>query len=130
MKKVNLIMILLICLIALSGCKGNEEVGNLVKIDFFNISPQVITDDETALITISVSNANLGQEVVMVKSNVDFGSINPSVTYTTGNLVYFQYTPPDVSSGQTIQALITLHITDYHGNELDRIEGIILVKGI
>lgn len=128
MKKLNSFLVLLLALLALDGCKKNENLTISVRINFFNISPQQIDDTETALIIIDVSNPKLGERVVMIRTLVDYGSVNPSIIYTTGNPAYFQYTPPDLDSDRSQQVLIAVLITGFQGNEFDRVEGMVELK--
>jgi hypothetical protein len=125
MKKVIVVILILTLIGAVSGCKKNGDADLPVRISFFDIRPQNIDDDETATITVSVSN--LGTETALVKTIVDQGIANPTVTYTTGNPVYIEYIPPSLAKDQTTEAVITVVITDLDGKELDRVDGRIFI---
>lgn len=126
MKKVIVISISLLLLFIVSGCKKNKESSEPVRISYLNISPQAINGDETAMISLSVSNLN-GQTVI-VRTLADQGLTNPILSYTTGNPLYIEYTPPkiDVEAGEPdvkIVVIITVIVVDQDGNELDRADG-------
>lgn len=126
MKKIIFSLILLAFLMSLTGCKKNEDASFPIRISYFDIRPQIIGEDETAWITLVVSN--IEDNIVMVKSLSDYGIINPAVTSTTGNPVFIEYIPPDLNSGQTQRVNITIMVTDLDGRELDRVEGQITVQ--
>lgn len=126
MKRAIVVLILLSLVAAAGGCKKNEDILPPVRISFLNINPQVIDGDETAFISISVSN--LGETSVLVKSLVDQGVTNPSITYTTGNPVYIEYFPPAMDEGTKLEVIVTIIVTDHDGKELDRADGRIMVN--
>lgn len=126
MKKIISILVLMLILLFSFGCKKNEDVSLPARINFFDIRPQVIGEDETAWITISVSN--LGDRTALIKSLADYGLTNPVITSTTGNPVYIEYAPPDIDSNSSLQVTITIMVMDLQGQELDRVEGRITVE--
>lgn len=126
MKKIIFSLILVTVLMSLTGCKKNEEVAVPIRISYFDIRPQIIGDNETAWITVTVSN--IEDNFVLVKSLADYGITNPAVTSTTGNPVYIEYVPPKLNAGQTQRVNITVLVMDLDGKELDRIEGQITVE--
>ena len=120
-------MVFMSTLFGLSGCKKNEDVTSLpVKISFFDIRPQRINENETAWITIAVTN--LSGETALVTSLPDKGTTSPHITSTTGNPVYIEYIPPNVEEDGTIEVIITVMAADIYGKELDRAEGKIQVE--
>ena len=128
MKKVIFSLILLAVMLTLTvtGCKKHADTSIPVRISYFDIRPQVIGDNETAWITVAVSD--MENNVVLVKSLSDYGMTNPAVTSTTGNPVYIEYIPPDLDPGQSQRVNITIMVTDLDGKELDRVEGFITVE--
>lgn len=126
MKKVIVVLVLLSMIAAVSGCKKNSDAQLPVRISFLNINPQVISGDETAFISLAVSN--LEDRSVLVKSLVDQGITNPSITYTTGNPVYIEYFPPAMADGSKLEVIITIIVADHEGKELDRADGRIYVN--
>ncbi len=126
MKKVIVVFMLLSIVLAVSGCKKNKDAVLPVRISFLNITPQVIEGDETAIVCVSISNLN--QETVLIKSLVDQGVMNPSITYTTGNPVYIEYFPPKKEEGETLEIIVTIIVTDQEANELDRADGRLIVN--
>ncbi len=123
MKKTIFILTLIVLLLGLQGCK-KSDLGP-VRINYLDVRPQSISENETAWITIMVSN--VGTDSVLVKTLVDQGITNPQITSTTGNPVYVEYIPPDVPSNQTTEVTVTVIISDMDGVELDRAEARILV---
>lgn len=126
MKRVIVVLMLLSIVMAAGGCKKNENVVLPVRISFLNINPQVIDGNETAFISISVSN--LYERSVLIKSLVDQGITNPSITYTTGNPVYIEYFPPAMADGTKLEVIVTIIVADHEGKELDRADGRIYVN--
>jgi len=126
MKKVIVVLILVLFVLAASGCKKNEDILLPVRISFLNINPQVITGNETAFICISVSN--LEGDAVLVKTLVDQGITNPSITYTTGNPLYIEYFPPAMDEGTELEVIVTIIVANYEGKELDRADGRVYVN--
>lgn len=126
MKKIIFSMILLAVLITLTDCKKNEDASIPVRISFFDIRPQLINDTETAWITLVA--ANIGDNIVLVKSLSDYGMTNPAVTSTSGNPVFIEYIPPKLTAGQSQRVNITVLVMDLDGKELDRVEGQITVE--
>lgn len=126
MKRVIVVLMLLLVVVAAVGCKKNEDAVLPVRISFLNITPQVIEGDETALVCVSVSNLN--DQTVLVKTLVDQGVTNPSITYTTGNPVYIEYFPPAGEEGETVEIIITIIVTDQEAGELDRADGRLIVN--
>ncbi|MDQ1351896.1 MAG: hypothetical protein QG657_2202 [Acidobacteriota bacterium] len=126
MKKIIFSMILLAVLITLTGCKKNEDASIPVRISFFDIRPQLINDTETAWITLVV--ANIGDNIVLVKSLSDYGMTNPAITSTSGNPVFIEYIPPKLTNEQSQRVKITVLVMDLDGKELDRVEGQITVE--
>ena len=126
MKKIILGLIFVTILMSLTGCKKNEDVSVPIRISYFDIRPQIIGDNETAWITVTVSN--IEENFVLVKSLADYGITNPAVTSTTGNPVFIEYIPPKLNAGQTQRVKITVLVMDLDGKELDRIEGQIAVE--
>lgn len=126
MKKIIFSLIFVTILMSLTGCKKNEDVSVPIRISYFDIRPQIIGDNETAWITVTVSN--IEENFVLVKSLADYGITNPAVTSTTGNPVFIEYIPPKLNAGQTQRVKITVLVMDLDGKELDRIEGQIAVE--
>lgn len=126
MKKIIFSMILLAVFITLTGCKKNEDSSIPVRISFFDIRPQLINDTETAWITLVV--ANIGDNIVLVKSLSDYGMTNPAITSTSGNPVFIEYIPPKLTNEQSQRVKITVLVMDLDGKELDRVEGQITVE--
>ncbi|MCU0286286.1 MAG: hypothetical protein MUF15_07785 [Acidobacteria bacterium] len=126
MKKIIFSLILVTVLMSLTGCKKNEDVSVPIRISYFDIRPQIIGDNESAWITVTVSN--IEDNFVLVKSLADYGITNPAVTSTTGNPIYIEYIPPKLNAGQTQRVNITVLVMDLDGKELDRIEGQITVE--
>lgn len=126
MKKIIFSIILLAVLITLTGCKKNEDASIPVRISFFDIRPQLINDTETAWITLVA--ANIGDNIVLVKSLADYGMTNPMLTSTTGNPVFIEYIPPKLTNDQSQRVNITVLVMDLDGKELDRVEGQITVE--
>ena len=126
MKKIIFSLILLAVLMSVTGCKKNADASIPVRISYFDIRPQLIGEDESAWITLVVSN--IENSNVLVKSLSDYGMTNPAVTSTTGNPVFIEYIPPDLDAGQTQRINITFLVTDLDGRELDRVEGQITVQ--
>ncbi|HLP59187.1 MAG TPA: hypothetical protein VK186_10175 [Candidatus Deferrimicrobium sp.] len=126
MKKIIFSLIFVTILMSLTGCKKNEDVSVPIRISYFDIRPQIIGDNETAWITVTVSN--IEENFVLVKSLADYGITNPAVTSTTGNPVFIEYIPPKLNAGQTQRVKITVLVMDLDGKELDRIEGQIVVE--
>lgn len=126
MKKIIFSLIFVTILMSLTGCKKNEDVSVPIRISYFDIRPQIIGDNETAWITVTVSN--IEENFVLIKSLADYGITNPAVTSTTGNPVFIEYIPPKLNAGQTQRVKITVLVMDLDGKELDRIEGQIAVE--
>jgi hypothetical protein len=125
MKKTILTLAFMVILTCLSGCKKSADASFPVRISFFDIRPQRINENESAWLTIAVSN--LSGETALVKSLADQGNTSPSITYTTGNPVYIEYHPPEVEKNESIEAIITITVIGMEGSELDRAEGKIRV---
>lgn len=124
MRKATLILMMVLLVMSLTGCKKNNDSAG-VSITFFSVNPQHITGEETAFVSLTVSNLN--GETVLVKVLVDRGIANPSITYTTGNPVYVEYFPPDLVAGSHLEAVITVIVTTLGGKELDRADARVLV---
>ncbi len=125
MKKATLILTLVMLVMSLTGCKESDTSAE-VGISFFSVNPQIITGGETSFISLTVSN--VVNQTVLVKALVDRGLANPSITYTTGNPVYIEYFPPDLTAGTNLEAVITIVITTQEGKELDRADARVLVN--
>jgi hypothetical protein len=119
------IVVVFILLTGLQACKKSSANLGPVRINYLDVRPQTIAEDETALITIMVTNVN--EELVLVKTIADKGITNPQITSTTGNPVYVEYVPPDVPSNSTTEVVVTVAITDMEGRELDRAEARIMI---
>lgn len=128
MKRITFIAMLmsLMLVMSLTACKKSGDTTPSVGISFISINPQVIEGGDTAFVSIIVSNLN-GQ-TVLVKTLVDRGVANPSITYTTGNPVYVEYFPPDLTAGARLESIITVVVTDLSGKELDRADARVIVN--
>lgn len=126
MKKIIFCLILMMVLFTVNGCKKNHDASIPVRISYFDIRPQVINQNQTAWITLTLSD--LDKDMVLVKALANYGLINPPISSTTGNPVYFEYFPPKIDAGETLQVVVTIQVTDLDGNELDQVEGRITVQ--
>lgn len=121
----SLVLIPALLVMTVAGCK-KSDMKLPVGISFISINPQVIEGGETAFLSVIVSN--LEDETVLVKTLVDRGVVNPSITYTTGNPVYVEYFPPDLVANSRLEAIITVIVSDMSGKELDRADVRVLVN--
>lgn len=116
----------LLLVTSMTACKKGVDTTLAVGISFISINPQVIDGSGTAFISVVVGN--LETETVLVKTLVDRGIANPSITYTTGNPVYVEYFPPTLAAGSRLETIITVIVTDLSGKELDRADARVLVN--
>ncbi len=129
MRRTTFILMVMSLLLVMSpvACKKSGEIAVSVGISFISINPQVIEGGDTAFVSIIVSNLAHDQ-TVLVKTLVDRGLANPSITYTTGNPVYIEYFPPGLAAGSRLESLITVVVTDLSGTELDRADARVLIN--
>jgi len=127
MKKIIFCILLFTLLIGANACKKHDDVNLPVRISFFNITPQTVASTEKAWITVSL--ANVDKDSILVKALADYGQVSPAITSSTGNPVYLEYTAPKVTVNETLYVTITIILMDAEGNELDRVEGRVTVKG-
>jgi len=126
MKEITCILILMMILITVPGCKKSIDASFPVRISYFDIRPQVIGENDTAWITLAISD--LQGEIVLIKTLAEYGLTNPMISSSTGNPVFIEYIPPELEEGETLQVKITVMIMDFDGKELDRAEGWVTVK--
>jgi hypothetical protein len=126
MKKIIIIITcLVLATLFVSGCKKSEETVLNPKISFINAAPTTINSGGRSSITVSVANARDG---VYVTTTCDVGSISPGITYTTGNVVWFDYVGPIVT-GNNVNALISIQAVDDGGKVHDKADIKITIKG-